>query len=111
MGDIMGLFCQPGPPALFLTEVSVVQLLSAHSHAFSNIPHTAQAGPSLPKHILNIWLCSLKMQMARAPPHFLPLSINKEEAFPGKAELDRTLAHEPVSLQPSGPTCVRTGHS
>lgn len=48
MDDIMGLLCQPGPQALFLTEVSVVQLVSAHSHAFSNIPHTAQAGPSPP---------------------------------------------------------------
>lgn len=48
MDDIMGLLCQPGPQALFLTEVSVVQLVSAHSHAFPNIPHTAQAGPSPP---------------------------------------------------------------
>lgn len=109
MDDIMGLLCQPGPQPLFLTEVNVVQLVS--SHAFSNISHTAQAAPSPPKHIPSIWLCSLKIQMACAPPHFLPLSINKEEAFPGKAELDRNLAHEPVSLQASGPTCVRTGHS
>lgn len=51
MDGIMGLFCQPGPPALFLTEVSVIQLLSAHSYAFSNIPHTAQAEPSPPKYM------------------------------------------------------------